>query len=354
MLLEKKETTAQKSAMQISSSEAAAKKPSLSPICCTSSTTEARAAERAENTVQGPVNCFSRMVKGACVCCRKGCGGLLRVVTCGRCSCERLGGNYDGCNRRDGREVPGVMVSPRVRGIGGSSIKGLQACSGVSTTKDRDLITVIDYAARNMNVLVKVDEAGSINGALHVVAGRIRGDGISDDLSELAQRPIDDVFHSMVVQKPGSVCSCNWKERFMKLTVGGELRFFGSDKETVVKRYFQLQPTSTVVLADGAAPEKEKFLLTVATGEKSMLIGVSSQSEQSVLASRIQTVIELLKRKRSGQAGSSGMASAVKRNASKEAVAPQKATASKPSVPKPTVHAAGPVMKTASVNKMKQ
>lgn len=232
-------------------------------------------------------------------CCSKFCG----LLTCGKCTncCggERVteGGESDD----EVTSVPGVMLSPKVIGPEGS-VKGL--CNENASTgqilqqnkRDKNLSTVLDFAAKQLNVLIKVDEKGSLGGAIDVLASRISH---RDEFEEMYfSHSGADIYYSFLAFKPGSTMTCNWKSRFFKLLYNGTVQYFQNETSVKPKGFFQLSPNSQIELL-GDLKNKQKFQINMITGPAKFLVACSSLEEASALGIKLRNIVEVLKRKKS-------------------------------------------------------
>lgn len=241
-----------------------------------------------ENTVQGPIpdaSCFGST-----------CSSFKRAVTscassCSRCLCHPLERAQESTSVH---ELPGVTFATSA-GVGAGGVTGSGANAGVAINKDtlnahqKNLSSLIDYAAKNLNVAVSVDSAKLLDNAVDVIASKIRE-------LENVKHAASEIFFAGAAYKQGSRVKSHWKPRYFRLTYGGQLQWFMSEDNVTPKGFFQLTSSSMVepITRDGAY-----YLTRIQSGAGTSFAFACNTVEQcNVWAAKFRSLIESMKKKR--------------------------------------------------------
>ncbi len=242
--------------------------------------TTSRASD--ENTVQGPIPDAS--------CFQSTCSSMKKAVSsCTNCICHP----FERVEEPESvHELPGVtFAATAAKGTAGASI----ASAGVVIKKEtlnaheKNLSSLIDYAAKNLNVAVSVDSPKLLDNAVDVIATKIRElDNVKHNAS--------DILFSGSAYKQGSRVKSHWKPRFFRLTYGGQLQWFMNEQQVTPKGFFQLTAGSIV---DPITRDGGHYLTRIQTGAGSYFAIACNTVEQcNVWAAKLRSLIEGMKRKR--------------------------------------------------------
>ena len=247
-----------------------------------------------ENTVHGPIQNPS-LIRRGCDSCVSFAGKVCYFLPCKCPGSDQRETQEDYSNVEDVHEAPGVTLATKTKATGvGISVGGKP--DEESKGEDREDIiykknveTILDYAAKSLNIKITVDNPELLNEAVALLGTRVRS--IQPRIEEEQQSHLPgETFYAGKGFKPGTWRSNNWNARFFKLQYDGSLKYYTSETDFNAKGVFTITKESIV---EQPVMQNGKYMVTIKNGfPDKFIIGLSSIEDATMWAGHFRSIID--------------------------------------------------------------